>query len=148
MKGVGSTGDRGYDLGSERLLVTTANDAQRCSQARTLLLEYLTAWGCHDVDAVALVFSELVTNAVDHAGGATLIRVEPAADNRHVRIEVYDGVPLEPRLRRSGPDGGFGLLIVDRLSDSWGTSSVSDGKVVWAVILGDGSATSPHGEGR
>lgn len=75
-------------------------------------------------EPVKLLVSEAVTNSVRHAGLGAQERIElevSAADDR-VRVDVIDhgrgfdpAQPIEP-----GPDGGFGLLLVGRLSDRWG----------------------------
>ncbi len=73
-----------------------------------------------------LVVSELVTNSVLHAGLSPddRIGVVVTASDGSVRGEVYDpgpgfDVPPEPGPR---PDlkGGWGLPIVERISDRWG----------------------------
>ncbi len=118
----------------ERRLETEAQDPQACSEARRRLVECLAAWQCDHIDDVALVFSELVTNAVLHAGGAPRISACPADDNRHVRLEVHDNLAATPEPCVGGPSGGFGLHIIDRLSERWGTTPTASGKVVWALI--------------
>jgi anti-sigma regulatory factor (Ser/Thr protein kinase) len=78
-------------------------------------------------DAVLMV-SELVTNAVLHGLGAISLRIDAEADT--VRIEVADegNVAVAPR-PEPGPDGGWGLRIVEELADEWG---VLDGRTtVW-----------------
>jgi anti-sigma regulatory factor (Ser/Thr protein kinase) len=73
-----------------------------------------------------LVVSELVTNSVLHAGLSPddRIGVVVTASDGSVRGEVYDpgpgfDIPSEPGPR---PDlkGGWGLPIVERISDRWG----------------------------
>jgi anti-sigma regulatory factor (Ser/Thr protein kinase) len=89
------------------------------------------------VDAVArdiaLVTSELATNAVRHA--ATPFEVVLDFSGGHVRVEVRDGSPAVPG---SGePDHGAtgrGLAVVDRLASSWGIEVTERGKVVWAQL--------------
>ena len=75
-------------------------------------------------DDVLLVVSELVSNSVRHAGAdaSTLVELDVVATPDYVRIEVDDhgpGFAPEPA-EHPGPDGGFGLLLVDRLADRWG----------------------------
>jgi anti-sigma regulatory factor (Ser/Thr protein kinase) len=73
---------------------------------------------------VLLVISELVSNSVRHAGADahTTLELEVVAMPTGVRIEVEDdgpGFAPEPS-EDAGVDGGFGLLLVDRLADRWG----------------------------
>lgn len=71
-----------------------------------------------------LLASELVTNVVRHAPPVSALS---AADMRVrlyrdcVRVEVRDEGPgFTPRPRPEGSDAGWGLHLVDKLSDSWG----------------------------
>ena len=82
-----------------------------------------------------LLVSELVTNACAH--GAEPIRVHLDVGQARVRVEVEDGSPKMPEVKR--PDRrstvGRGLLIVESLSRSWGAERAGAGKVVWAELL-------------
>lgn len=88
-------------------------------------------------DACLLV-SELVTNSVRYGAGAT-VRLRIETDERGgLRCEVSDEgegfVPTPPAAKRDA--GGWGLQLVDRLSDRWG---VADGSThVWFDLAGDG----------
>src|SRR3954447_16244118 len=88
--------------------------------------------------SVRLLVSELVTNAVRHAGtgpeGAIRVRLE--CSTGRVRGEVIDDGPgFEPSVRRSSDplDGGFGLTLVDELADRWGVDG-EQGTRVWFEI--------------
>jgi anti-sigma regulatory factor (Ser/Thr protein kinase) len=75
---------------------------------------------------VRLLVSELVTNAVRHAGlgPEDLIVLHLAAADGVVRAEVYDPGPgFVPVVREPGPEGGFGLVLLRTLSDRWGVST-------------------------
>ncbi|HAM03187.1 MAG TPA: hypothetical protein DCQ30_13320 [Acidimicrobiaceae bacterium] len=96
--------------------------------------------GCSaaDTDPVVLVVSELVSNAILHAGGADQL-IELRADHHAgvVHIEVHDHDPRPPE---TGPtpvdaDRGRGLLIVDQLAQEWGWEPVrGNGKRVWCEV--------------
>jgi anti-sigma regulatory factor (Ser/Thr protein kinase) len=104
--------------------------------ARRSIQGWLESLGCaaERLSDVGLVIAELVTNAVVHAHTpATLIgQREPG----HVRIEVHDDSTEGPMERDVGTaQGGFGLKIVERLSESWGWGyRPAGGKVVWALV--------------
>ena len=94
----------------------------------------------------AIITSELVTNAIEHACGdgtgtikVTLLRVwNPEA----VTVVVADSWTEGP-VTRTAPDGserGRGLRIVDELSDCWGWSPEDGGKAVYAVLAKQASA--------
>jgi anti-sigma regulatory factor (Ser/Thr protein kinase) len=88
---------------------------------------------------VALVTSELASNAVLHARTPFLVRVEHTAAG--IRVGVYDGSPLLPDRRPHRPEEatGRGLAIVESLSEAWGIDVTPEGKWVWAVVPADGS---------
>jgi anti-sigma regulatory factor (Ser/Thr protein kinase) len=88
-------------------------------------------------DAIALVTSELVTNAVRHAAGAMLtigLYADPGL--RRAVVEVYDGAAALPRPRVVGPDteGGRGMQLVECLALRHGAELTERGKKVWAEL--------------
>ena len=88
-----------------------------------------------DLCDVVVLTSELVTNAVRHggAGPGERIVVYVAIAGALLRIEVCDDGPgFEPPqiLRQHIGGGGSGLVLVDRLSSSWGVSN-DDRTCVW-----------------
>jgi anti-sigma regulatory factor (Ser/Thr protein kinase) len=74
----------------------------------------------------ALVISEVVTNAVSHAGLAAAQRVDLriAMSAELLRIEVTDDGPgFDPAAVEPDPAqklGGWGLVLIDRMTDRWG----------------------------
>ncbi|KUH40714.1 MULTISPECIES: ATP-binding protein [Streptomyces] len=69
-------------------------------------------------DAVLLVASELVTNAVRHAPGPCTLRL--TAHEEAVVVEVTDTNPAPPEPRApdiTGRQGGWGWKLVTRLAD-------------------------------
>jgi len=90
---------------------------------------------------VALVASELVTNAVVHAGTTVGLRIGRPRGRGTALIEVRDGAPLvghRLRPRRQARPGhhttGRGLAMVSQLSISWGVRPETEGKTVWALV--------------
>jgi signal transduction histidine kinase len=94
------------------------------------------------IPAASLVVSELVTNAVIHAG--TDIELTVSEHRRAIRIAVRDhGAELPVERRDASAEHGRGLTIVDGLATAWGVLPHADGgKVVWAVI--DASPRRPR----
>lgn len=106
--------------------------AASASAARRLVIEALAGTPYEVLsDSAVLAVSELVTNALVHAG--TEIDVQVSIDPRGVLVEVHDGNPQTP-LRRSHSrqsGTGRGLHLVDGLVDEWGIAHREQGKVVW-----------------
>jgi anti-sigma regulatory factor (Ser/Thr protein kinase) len=82
-------------------------------------------------EVAALLTSEIVTNAVVHAGGDIRVRVVRVTDA--VRISVEDTSPAKPAPREAGERAvtGRGLNLVEHLAAGWGVDDVDGGKVVW-----------------
>jgi len=100
-----------------------------------------TPLACSSVgDTAVLLVSEVVTNAVLHAG--TSIRVTVRIERSSVRVEVRDGSVALPSRRHydEGAATGRGLELVELLATSWGTEQERNGKVVWFEVSADPSA--------
>lgn len=108
-------------------------------RARAFLREELVAWGIDAelVDTAQLCLSEVVTNAVNHA--------HTPAD---VRVSLLDGV-LTVLVRDRGAEGdvieptreedplvvyGRGLMLVEALTDRWGSERDAGGTTVWFAL--------------
>jgi serine phosphatase RsbU (regulator of sigma subunit)/anti-sigma regulatory factor (Ser/Thr protein kinase) len=104
------------------------------SRARMFVADLLDEWGLGTlVDAATLLTSELVTNAVRHAGTGMELAVSRTADDA-VRIAVTDRAPAaDVRARASADDaeGGRGLFLVEQLASGWGSAVDANAKTVW-----------------
>ncbi|MFF9018327.1 SpoIIE family protein phosphatase [Streptomyces sp. NPDC014870] len=105
--------------------------------ARAFVRDTLQGWGYAEVvdDAVVLT-SELVTNAVIHAGTAADVLCLRADDG--VRVEVADRypereIPVQGGRTLAHPDreNGRGLLLCAALASRWGVEYTSTHKHVW-----------------
>lgn len=77
------------------------------------------------LDDIRLLVSELVTNAIRHAEGPNggEVELDVTIDDGRVRVEVADpgaGFEPQPRDDEMTRPGGWGLYLVDRISDRWG----------------------------
>ncbi|WP_069817570.1 SpoIIE family protein phosphatase [Streptomyces sp. TP-A0874] len=123
---------------SARATATFEPVGRSVASARAFVRDTLQGWGFTDVvdDAVVLT-SELVTNAVVHAG--TAADVLCLRTDGGVRVEVADryperDVPLQGAGQRSvNPDseGGRGLMLCGALASRWGVEYTATHKRVW-----------------
>ncbi len=134
-----------------RAAATFEPDGRSASAARGFVRDALLGWGLPEVvdDAVVLV-SELVTNAVVHAG--TAAEVSCLREEDSVQIGVTDHHPeralptfATPAAGGSGHEdfttsehfadaegeGGRGLLMCSALSSRWGIEYTAGQKTVW-----------------
>ncbi len=121
------------------------------SAARAALADVLTpstepALDLAQVDETArLLLTELVSNSVRHASvpAESPVRIDIALDPICLRIEVYDEGSVAPEDGPSGPMDGFGLALVERLSDRWGIDHDDLGTRAWFELsLADTSTGS------
>ena len=93
-------------------------------------------------DDAAIITSELVTNAVQHArcdvAETVRITLARASDSEAVIIAVSDSSPRGPVIRKApaGSERGLGLRIVESLSVHWGWHPAPGGKAVFAILAG------------
>jgi serine/threonine-protein kinase RsbW len=89
------------------------------------------------LEDVRLLLTELITNALRHSGMTAddEIRVRAVLSGGTVRIEVHDPGRDGPIERREpgARGGGYGLFLVERLTDEWGVEQ-RDGTTVWAEL--------------
>jgi anti-sigma regulatory factor (Ser/Thr protein kinase) len=119
---------------------TFAADVAAVRDARRFVVRVVTAWDAADPDHVALLTSELATNAVIHAGSTFTVTVRRL--DGAVRVDVADASAQVPRRRRySGLSGtGRGLGLVEDVAEVWGVDTRPEGKSVWFVLNDAASA--------
>lgn len=89
---------------------------------------------------VLLLVSELVTNAVRHAGAGPErpLQVQVLRGPRWLVVSVEDEGPgFAPQPTPSPPgneSGGWGLFLVDQIADRWGVECTTSGSRVWFEI--------------
>lgn len=104
----------------------TAAEARDAARVFLAALAPLPSREC--AENVVLVVSELVTNALRHAGGVTALRF--AADGGTLHVSVRDPSPVPPGERPpdlSGYGGGFGWPLVRHLAREVTVTPSSDG---------------------
>jgi anti-sigma regulatory factor (Ser/Thr protein kinase) len=109
---------------------------ESAAEARSWLASFLNERDVEDATRgdAALVVSELVTNALRHGEGPTVLRVALTATV--VQLSVTDSGDGVPRMLPPEPGrvGGLGLVVVERLTTEWGVASFPGGKTVWALL--------------
>ncbi|HUD35310.1 MAG TPA: ATP-binding protein [Streptosporangiaceae bacterium] len=130
---------------------TPGSGAAGARVARDFAVATAVRWGAAGrADDIAVVVSELVSNAIRHAPPrrscgrrTTAVRLGLLRPDGHVLCAVVDPsheppVPGEPG---QFAESGRGLHVVSALADHWGYAIVKDtGKVVWALFATEGTA--------
>ena len=102
-------------MDAHTLDLTLPAAADSVAEARTRICDAIAPeFGDGDVDALRLLVSEVVTNAVRHGDGAEPLELH-ASWNDEVRIEVSDhgdGFTPAPRIGALDEPGGFGLFLI------------------------------------
>jgi anti-sigma regulatory factor (Ser/Thr protein kinase)/GAF domain-containing protein len=135
-------------------------EPKAAAAARRFVRDTLQDWvvtGAADghglVDDAVLLTSELVTNAVVHAG--TPVQVTCRLADGAVEVVVSDGhpgrlVPEAPEVEPAPSErtGGRGLLLPAALASAWGVAYGRASKAVWFRLTLDGAGAMPGGPDR
>ena len=138
---------------------TPGMDTKSVGTARDFCLSTMRRWGVQDRgDDVAVVVSELLTNALRHGVPQARLRPGPASrpgpggggapsrwpvrlglvqPGHFVLCAVADPSPRLPEPKEPDylAESGRGLHVISALSDRWGcTAPTEAGKVVWALF--------------
>jgi anti-sigma regulatory factor (Ser/Thr protein kinase) len=117
------------------LTVDLPPEPASATRARALARQQLEmSYSRETIDTIALLVTELVTNAILHARTPMLLTLEPRSG--HVRICVEDESNEQPELQHYASDAvtGRGLALVEQLASSWGVDSTPTGKIVWCEV--------------
>ena len=118
--------------------------------ARCFVRDTLVSWGLPGRDDLVtdavLLASELVTNAIVHAG--TAVELTCRLNGATVEISVLDRhparvIPDPPPAADVARPSGRGLLLPAALSSSWGVTYDSAAKVIWFRLGPDLPAGGP-----
>lgn len=124
--------------GAQVALFAVADDPAAVGPVRHRLRATLSAWDVDRdmVDTAALCMSELVTNAVVHAGSGCHVQVSWGAGTLMVEVRNPGSPPdlPEPDLSDPWQVHGRGLQLVDALASRWGSDRDADGFSAWFVL--------------
>jgi signal transduction histidine kinase len=99
----------------------------------TAVSEACLAWNIPDArDKLGLIASELVANALEHAGSP--VEVSLSLQQGYVHLRVRDNSRDHPVVRPHAGARGRGMRVVEDSATTWGVTDRTDGKVVWAVL--------------
>lgn len=114
-------------------------------RSRELVTEASARWELPELAGSAcIVVTEMVNNVVAHA--RTSMTVLLGLHGGTMAVAVRDHSAQVPQFS-GGPVpvtsyGGRGLLLIDSVAHRWGSLSLADGKVVWAVLDGADEASA------
>jgi GAF domain-containing protein/anti-sigma regulatory factor (Ser/Thr protein kinase) len=126
---------------------TYAPEPAAAAQARRFVRETLRSWGVPGsadkapglIDDAVLLTSELVTNAVVHAG--TQVQVTCRINGKAVEVAVGDRHPAralstepKPVVDAAERTSGRGLMLPSALATAWGVTYARTAKAVWFRI--------------
>jgi anti-sigma regulatory factor (Ser/Thr protein kinase) len=117
-----------------RILLTTAPTS--VAAARGQVRASIFAWDVPvDVETAELLTSELVTNAIAHEAGETVMLTITCICGQ-LRVDVHDTscdepVPVDVPL---DAETGRGLMLVATLATDWGYHRTSSGKAVYFTL--------------
>jgi hypothetical protein len=135
-----------------RCVSLTAGPAA-AAKARNQVRAAIYAWDVPvDTSAAILLTSELVTNAISHEAGETVMLVITCTGGQ-LRVDVHDtscSVPV-PVDAPADAETGRGLMLVDSLSADWGFYPTPGGKAVYFTLefqadLDEGDEGGPQGD--
>jgi anti-sigma regulatory factor (Ser/Thr protein kinase) len=113
-------------------------DPREVSRVRRAVTRALRGWGVStdDQDVVALLTSELVTNAIRH--GEPPVRLRAQREDSAVTVSVEDANGSASVAVTEGAwdaSGGRGLHLVESLADCWGVARNGTAKQVWFRVV-------------
>jgi anti-sigma regulatory factor (Ser/Thr protein kinase) len=117
------------------------------AEARVHVRAAICAWDILvDTSAAVLLASELVTNAIRHERGETVVLVLTCTRDQ-LRVEVHDtstAMPV-PVYAPADAETGRGLMLVASLSDDWGFHRTPAGKAVFFTLTIQADLEQGHG---
>lgn len=115
--------------------------------ARRVVEQALTAWSASQLlDAAQLVVSEMVTNAVNHAGGPATLELTVELHDDELLLALADGSSIRPLARELVDDSpsGRGIHLIEAVADRWDVRDYHGGKQVRVILRQPLEATPDH----
>lgn len=129
-------------------LLQLAADTRSPRMAREFVRQVLDGLGVSTqaIEDAQLVVTEVVTNAVVHAGTPIVVDIGEVEPGGRIRVRVTDFDPAVPKLKKKGKwaPSGRGLQIVDTLSTEWSVAENTGGKTVEVVLSLGAPVSADH----
>ncbi len=121
---------------TDRMVMRSGPSPAAQAAARRLVTEACAAWTMPDlVDDATLAVSELVANAVEHAGTDLVVLISRRPGGLHIAVCDEDTrMPQMPDHDEEMHLRGRGLRLIEAVARSWGVMPTAGGKVVWATL--------------
>ena len=116
--------------------ITLTAGPSAAGEARSQVRSAISAWDVPADPAIAeLLTSELVTNAISHQAGETIMLVLTCSRGE-LRVDVHDTSWAMPVLVDAPADAesGRGLMLVANLATDWGYYPTLTGKAVYFTL--------------
>jgi anti-sigma regulatory factor (Ser/Thr protein kinase) len=139
---------RPTELTGRRVRLTTGPTA--AAEARSQVRAAICTWEIPiDPGVAVLLTSELVTNAIRHEPGETVM-LSISCSYGQLRVEVHDTSCSMPVLVDAPADAetGRGLMLVATLSARWGSYRTPAGKAVYFTLAFQRDRSEGNGHGR
>jgi hypothetical protein len=130
---------------SETVAIDLPLEPESARRAREELKALKTALDDASFVDLCLLVDELVVEVLraEKRGAVGLIELRAEADSERVRVAIVEGngAYLLPSRRPEPGDPGFGLHLVQRLSDRWGMRRDRNRATVWLELASKPSRT-------
>ncbi|MEU4238077.1 STAS domain-containing protein [Actinoplanes sp. NPDC026619] len=139
----------GAPAANHRVSVDLEPQVGAARRSRELISSACDEWDRSDLAGSAcIVVTEMVNNVVQHAHTSMILLVAAHGDGVSVAVRDHSGtVPSFTGAPAPTSYGGRGMLLIDSVASRWGSLSLTDGKVVWALIADDGTGMTGPGRG-
>jgi anti-sigma regulatory factor (Ser/Thr protein kinase) len=115
----------GSDVNASQVRLRLPHGPHAVAAARRGLDSLEPQVGEQTMNDMRLLVSELVTNSVRHSdlNGSSVVELEVEVSEKRVLVRVIDNGPgfeATPRGPGDDPGSGWGLFLVEQISDRWG----------------------------
>lgn len=119
-----------------RAVYNLGRDRAEIGRARRLATDFCRSRHLDvGLSALALGVSETVTNALVHGSGRIELTLEADAGGLLAQVSDDGTATTVPRIEEGRDIGGWGLQIVDHVTDGWGVSRDGARRVLWMRFL-------------